>query len=76
MALGLLVKNHQHVVMEFATETFDNDAESWRRLLQLMLMVAKEIRVAKEEMVTGETRNKKVESKEGRIVMQTLKGNL
>ena len=62
VALGLLVDQHMEVVLDYAMTTFNGDAASWTKLLQLVLVVAK-------EMWMDETR------KENPVVLQTLKGD-
>ncbi|XP_072046964.1 BLOC-2 complex member HPS3-like [Amphiura filiformis] len=63
VALGLLVDNHMGVVLDYAMTTFNGDAWSWTRLLQLVLMVAKETW----------TNGKKEEHP---VLLETLKGIL
>ena len=53
---------HLDVVLDYAMTTFNGHAASWTKLLQLVLVVAK-------EMWMDETR------KENPIVLQTLKGD-
>ncbi len=63
VALGLLVENHIGVVLDYAVTTFDGDPESWTRLLQLVLLVAKETW-------------KEGKKERHPVVLETLKGEL
>ena len=56
-----MVDQHMDVVLDYAISTFDGDAASWTKLLQLVLVVAKEMWMDKTK-------------KENPVVLQTLKG--